>query len=90
MSGTSTELKENTPKLLPHQAAFVDTVLSSASRRVVMLRGDVGLGKTTAIASAAARWLQERAGARVLVLCPAALRFQWPRCLSGKVLRLGS
>jgi len=46
-----------------------------------MLRGGVGLGKTTAIASAVAGLLRERAGARVLVLCPAALRFQWAEML---------
>jgi hypothetical protein len=64
-------------KLLPHQAAFIDTVLSPDTQRTVLLRGDLGTGKTTAMATLVGRLLQERPAARALILCPAALQFGW-------------
>jgi hypothetical protein len=56
--------------LLPHQAALVDTVFNPASKRIILLRGQVGLGKSTALVALAARLLQERPAARVLFLVP--------------------
>lgn len=77
MSATARDPEERTTMLLPHQAAFIDTALSSTSKRLVVLRGDVGLGKTVALVVLASRLLRERPRARVLLLCPAALRHHW-------------
>jgi hypothetical protein len=68
-------------KLLPHQTELVDAVLSPASKRVIQLRGDVGLGKSTALVALAKRLVQERPAARVLILVPAALRRQFAEML---------
>lgn len=57
-------------ELLPHQIALADTVLDPASKRFVLLRGDVGLGKSTALVALVARLLRERPAARVLFLVP--------------------
>ena len=64
-------------ELFPHQAAFVDAFFGPTSKRVVLLRGDAGVGKTAALAALAARELRERPTTRVLLLVPAALRFQF-------------
>lgn len=64
-------------ELLPHQAAFVDAVFGAAGKRITLLRGDVGLGKSTALVALAGRLLQERPRARSLFLVPAALRRQF-------------
>jgi hypothetical protein len=64
-------------KLLPHQTALADTVLNAESKRIILLRGDVGLGKGTALAALATRLLKERPEARTLFLVPAAVRWQF-------------
>jgi superfamily II DNA or RNA helicase len=72
---------ENTMTLLPFQASLVDAIVSSSGSRIIWVRADVGLGKSTAIAAAATRLMHREAIARVLVLCPAALRDQWAELL---------
>lgn len=64
-------------RLLPHQVTFVEAVLGAAGKRVTLLRGDVGLGKSTALVALASRLLQEQPTARSLFLVPAALRLQF-------------
>lgn len=72
---------ENPPptamKLLPHQAALVETVFSPDSKRVVALRSDVGMGKSVALIAVAGRLLEERPMARALFVVPATLRAQF-------------
>jgi len=63
-------------KLLPHQTALVETVFNPASKRVILLRGDVGLGKTAALVAVVGRLLQERPMARALFLVPSVLQLQ--------------
>lgn len=70
-------------KLLPHQANFVETVFSPSSKRTILLRADVGLGKSVALVAVARRLLQERPNARVLFLGPSALRDQFAHMLKG-------
>ncbi len=77
MSAIASGSKGNSTRVLPHQTAFVDTVLSFKSKPIVVLRADPGLGKTTAVAYAIVRLLRESVGARVLILCHPGLRIQW-------------
>jgi superfamily II DNA or RNA helicase len=77
MSPTESERTDSRMKLLPHQTALADTVLNAESKRIILLRGDVGLGKGTALVALARRLLQERPGARALFLVPAAARWQF-------------
>jgi len=77
MSAAAREPGGRSIKLLPHQAGFVETALSPSSKRVVLLRGDVGLGKTAAVVALVSRLVGEQPEARALVLSPAALRSQW-------------
>lgn len=58
-------------KLFPHQSDFVDTVLNPASKRIICLGANVGLGKSLTLATLASRFLQAHPAARVLILCPA-------------------
>ncbi|RQV93534.1 hypothetical protein EH220_08155 [bacterium] len=67
--------------LLPHQTAFVETFFSPATKRIVMLRSVVGLGKTMALAALSRRLLFEKSMARVLILVPSALRFHFAEML---------
>src|SRR5438093_11393649 len=68
----------NSPmKLLPHQGALIETFFDPASKRLILLRGEVGLGKSVALAALASRLLQEQPTARVLFLVPAAMRSQF-------------
>jgi SNF2 family DNA or RNA helicase len=64
-------------QLLPFQAAFVQTATDPNSARLLLLRGDVGLGKTTALIAVISRLRQGNPAARILVLCPSSLRFKW-------------
>jgi superfamily II DNA or RNA helicase len=64
-------------KLLPHQATLLDTFFDPTSKRVFLLRSDVGLGKTTALIAIIRRLQEERPGARALCLVPASLRLQY-------------
>ena len=82
MNPTENEPKGLPLRLLPHQTAFVETCFDPASKRVILLRGDAGLGKTAALVALSKRLLQERSTARVLLLSPAALRAQFMLMLS--------
>jgi superfamily II DNA or RNA helicase len=65
-------------KLLPYQTDLVDNVLNPASKRFIVLRADVGLGKTSALVALAGRLLQEQPMARALLLAPGGtLRMQF-------------
>lgn len=78
MNPPANELKRSSMRLLPHQATFVETVLDPASKRTIVLRGDVGLGKGAALVALANRLLREQPAARVLLLVPgSALRAQF-------------
>jgi superfamily II DNA or RNA helicase len=68
-------------KLLPHQSSLLETFFNPTSKRVILLRGDVGLGKATTLAALAGRVLREQPTARVLFLVPAALRSQFVEML---------
>ena len=62
--------------LFPYQS---EGVAFLASRGRALLADDMGLGKTLQAISAAS-WLAEHEGVqRVLVLCPASLKYQWAR-----------
>jgi hypothetical protein len=73
--------KSSSLKLLPHQAALVDTFFNLDSKRIILLRADAGLGKTAALIALAGRLLRERPTARVILLAPGALRAQFVRTL---------
>jgi SNF2 family DNA or RNA helicase len=77
------ERKENLPsvKLLPHQSAFVDAFFNINGKRIVLLRGDVGLGKGVALVAMLSRLLEEHPEARALLIAPAALRTQFANML---------
>lgn len=77
MSKIARDPEASPVELQAYQAAFVETALSRASKRIVLLRGAVGLGKTTALVALASRMMREQPEARALILCPAALRSQW-------------
>ena len=77
MSSTTRGSNDTRNELLPHQTAFVETVLNPSGKRVVLLRADVGVGKSTALAALAGRLLQAKPAARVLVLVPGSLREQF-------------
>jgi superfamily II DNA or RNA helicase len=65
-------------KLLPYQTDLVDNVLNPASKRFIVLRADVGLGKTSTLVALAGRLLKERPTARALLLAPGGiLRMQF-------------
>jgi superfamily II DNA or RNA helicase len=78
---TDNELKNSSMRLLPHQIALVEAVFNPASKRVILLRGDVGLGKSATLVAVASRVLRERPTARVLLLAPAALQVQFVEML---------
>ena len=84
MNPTGRNSGDHRMKLLSHQAALVDTFFGPASKRVILLRGDVGLGKTIALTAIISRLLREQPRTRILLLCPAALRFHWAEVLSGE------
>jgi superfamily II DNA or RNA helicase len=63
--------------LLPHQAAFVEAAFSDASKRVIVLRGGVGLGKSAALVAVSGRFLRDYPLSRVLFLVPAMLQLQF-------------
>lgn len=77
MSPLEEEVKGSPLRMLPHQTAFVEAVLSATSKRVTILRGDVGLGKSTTLVALASRLLQDQRTARSLFLVRAALRWQF-------------
>ena len=82
MSPLERELEGGAPlRLLPHQTAFVESVLGATGQRVTLLRGDVGLGKSTTLVALASRLLHEQPTARCLFLVPAPLRLQFVEML---------
>jgi hypothetical protein len=83
VNSTETKMKDSDPPLLPHQAALVDTVLNPASKRTIVLCGDVGLGKSAALIAVAKRLLHEQPAARALVLVPKAMQRQFVEMLHG-------
>jgi hypothetical protein len=69
-------------RLLPHQVGLVETFFNPGSKRVVVLRAEVGLGKSSALVALVSRLLRERPSARVLFLvAAAALRTQFVEML---------
>jgi hypothetical protein len=70
VSASESQINDLRIKLLPHQTALVDAVLNPTSKRIIQLRGDVGLGKSTALVALAGRLLHERPTARVLFIVP--------------------
>jgi len=81
VSPTGKEPSDSTMKLVPHQTALVETFFNPASKRVILLRGDVGLGKSAALVALTRRLLQERPMARALFLVPGVLRTQFVEML---------
>lgn len=59
--------------LLPHQLALVETILSPASKRVVLVHSVPGLGMTAALSAAVRQLLAKRPLSRVLFLAPRAI-----------------
>ncbi len=81
MTTTDREPKISQMRLLPHQTALLDIFFNPTSERVVVLRGDVGLGKSVALVALAGRLLRERPTARALFLVPGATRSQFVELL---------
>lgn len=77
MSRTEHDERANSVTLLPHQSQFVETVFSTSSKRIVLLRAPVGLGKSAALAGVALRLFRNRPAARSLALVPRALQAQF-------------
>lgn len=77
MNSPGNVLKESSMQLLPHQVAFVEAFFDPASKRVILLRADVGLGKSVALVALMTRLLRQRPMARVVLLAPGALRQQF-------------
>ena len=63
-------------KLLPHQAAAVESFFDPTSKRIMELKWDVGLGKSTVLVALSERLLKDQPAARVLFLGPKALQLQ--------------
>ena len=67
MSRSEHDERTNGVTLLPHQSQFVETVFSNSSKRIVLLRAPVGMGKSAALAGVALHLLRNRPTARSLV-----------------------
>jgi SNF2 family DNA or RNA helicase len=74
VSQSQVDPKDSRMKLFPHQAALVEAFFNPASKQILLLRSDVGLGVTAALVVLVGRLLHERPQARVLFLAPSALR----------------
>lgn len=68
--------KDFSMRFLPHQTALVETFFNPASKRVILLRAEVGLGRNAALLALLSRLLQERPTARAMFLVSAAMRLQ--------------
>lgn len=77
MNPITSEPSKSAIQLLPHQAAFLEAFFDPASKRVVLLRADVGLGKSTALVALVTQLLRHLPSAKVLFLVPGALRAQF-------------
>lgn len=83
MNPTANELIGPSMRLLPHQTALVEAFFNPANKPVIVLRGEVGLGKSVALAALASRLLRESPIARVLLLAPGSLRLRYVEMLRG-------
>lgn len=77
MSRSEHDERTNSVTMLPHQSQFVETVFSTSSKRIVLLRAPVGMGKSAALAGVALHLLRNRPAAHSLALVPSALQFQF-------------
>jgi SNF2 family DNA or RNA helicase len=77
MSQEATGARGSAKVLFPYQKEFIDKVMGKGFGRIVALRAEVGLGKTTAIAGLIGRMLEAMPNGRVIVLCPSALQSEW-------------
>lgn len=77
MSRPEHDERTNSLMLLPHQSEFVKTVFSPSSKRIVLLRASVGMGKSAALAGVALHLVRNRPAARSIALVPRALQFQF-------------
>jgi len=77
VSRSEDDEKTNSVMLLPHQSRFVETVFSASSKRIVLLRAPVGMGKSAALAGVALHLFLNRPTARSLALVPRALQSQF-------------
>lgn len=83
MNPTGRNATETPLRLLPHQETLVETFFGSGSKRVLLLRADVGLGKSTVLSIVASNLLRAHPAAHVLLLAPGALCAQFVERLHG-------
>ncbi len=81
MTENSQAARDFSDLLLPQQTAFVNDFFNTDSKRNILLRADVGLGKTTALVALASRFLVQQPSARVLFLAPGTLGAQFVEML---------
>jgi hypothetical protein len=81
VSPIATEPKDAPPRMLPHQVAFVERVFSPTSKHVVILRSEVGSGKTAALVGVVTRLLRERPKARILLLSVPGVQYHFVQSL---------
>ena len=81
VSPSDGKMKDSPFRLLLHQAALLDTVFHPSSKRVILLRGEVGLGKGMALAALASRMLRKGKTTRVLVLLPGSVKVAFEEML---------
>ena len=84
MNSTANDNKKTAPtRLLPHQAALVDLFFSPSSKRALVLKADVGLGKSTALIAVASRFLRAASAECFVLSLP-------PRCKNSSYKFCGS
>jgi hypothetical protein len=76
MTGYATGKRENSPDLLPHQAAFIEQFFADPSKRGHRLQSDVGLGTSYTVVHLIKRALEREAYTRVVLFAPKALLTQ--------------
>jgi hypothetical protein len=74
--------RRDPPRLLPHQAAFVNRLVEAPPGSRFLLSASPGMGKTTAAVEACVRLLSARTEPRILVVAPASLLRVWGDALS--------
>ena len=77
MSSSGIKTKAAPLELSPHQAVFVETVFNPVSKRVILLRANAGLGKSSALIAVARQLLLDRPTARILFLTPNLAMQSW-------------